>query len=227
MAVDVTTAKRMRYDGVETYLDLQLNPGVTTIQFKTQLSADGGAPIATLQANEYLALSLLDANYRLSEIVYLTSYSSGALTGTIERGAEGTTSDKTHPVNNKVVHAATVVDYTLVQDHNNNPTAHPQILQQANAYTDGKMADHVNALDPHTQYAKKAGDTFTGDVIFGGTAKKVTINGNLDIPVGASLTVEGELRITGKFYLNGREVVASNTVPSAPSQNMIYIQTFG
>jgi hypothetical protein len=227
MAIDVTTAKRMRYDGLETYLNAQLNPGVTSIAFKTQLSADGGAPIATLQANEYIALSILDANYRLAEIVYLTAYSSGSLSGTIERGAEGTLSDKTHPQNNKVIHAATVVDYILVQDHASSLTAHSNLVSQANAYTDGKMADHVNALDPHSQYAKKAGDTFTGDVIFGGTAKTVTVNGVLDIPVGASLTVEGELRITGKLFLNGREIVASNTPPSAPSANTIYIQTFG
>jgi len=217
----------MRYDGVEAYLNTQLDPGVTTIYFKTSLTADGGAPIATLLANEYLALTLLDANYRLSEIVYLTAYSTGNLSGTVQRGAEGTTSNKTHVVNSKVVHAATAMDYVLVQDHNVLPGAHPEILTQANAYTDGKMADHINALDPHTQYAKKAGDTFTGDVIFSNATKKVTVQGNLDIPVGASLTVEGELRITGKFFLNGREIITSNAFPVAPSQNQIYIQTFG
>lgn len=227
MPIDVTTAKRLRYDGVETYLATQLNSGVTTIQFKQALTADGGAPIATLQANEYLPLTILDANYRLAEIVYLTAYTSGALTGTIERGAEGTLGTKTHVVDSKVLHAATVVDYVLVQDHEGDPTAHGAILSQANAYTDGVMADHVNAADPHSVYAKKAGDTFTGDVIFSGSTKTVRVDGTLRVPAGATLIVEGDLKITGKLFLNGREIVASNTPPSAPSANTIYIQTFG
>lgn len=232
MAIDVTTAKRLRYDGVETYLNAELTPGVTTISFKTALTADGGAPIADIVPNaspneassEYLALSLLDANYRLAEIVYLTSYTSGGLTGTVERGAEGTLPNKTHPVNNKVVHAATVVDYVLVQDHDTATNAHPEILSQANAYTDGKLADHINAADPHSQYAKKAGDTFTGDVTFN---TNVTLKGITTIPAGGQLIVDGELRINGKFYLNGREMLASNTPPPSPSANTIYIQTFG
>lgn len=227
MPIDVTTAKRVRYDGLETYLDLQLSPGVTTIQFTTVLSADGGAPIATLQANEYIALSILDANYRLSEIVYLTAYTSGALTGTIERGAEGTTADKTHVVGSKVVHAATVMDYVLVQDHDDAVGAHPEILTQANAYTDGVMSDHVNAADPHSVYAKKAGDTFTGDVTFSGATKVVTVDGTLRIPVGATLEVLGDLKVTGRFFLNGKEIIVSNTPPSNPAANTIHIQTFG
>lgn len=224
MAIDVTTATRVRYDGVETQLALQLNAGVTTIQFTTALTSDGGAPIASLQANEYLALSLLDANYRLAEIVYLTDYVSGAVTGTVERGAEGTSASKTHPINNKVVHSATVLDYVLVQEHDHEVGAHPEILTAAEAYADGLMADHLNDPDPHTVYAKKSGTTFTGDVTVN---TNVTVNGILDIPVGAVLTVEGELRITGKLFLNGREIVASNTPPSTPSTNTIYIQTFG
>lgn len=226
MAIDPTTAKRMRYDGLEAYLDLQLNPGAVTIQFKSQLTSDGGAPIATLQENEYVALSILDANYRLAEIVYLTAYASGAVTGTIERGAEGTLPDKTHQKDNKVVHAATVLDYVLVQEHDDDEGAHPEILAAANAYTDGKLADHINGTDPHSQYAKKSGDTFTGDVTVV-AGKTVTVAGTLRVPAGASLLVEGELRITGRLFLNGREIVASNTPPSAPSANTIYFQTFG
>jgi hypothetical protein len=223
MPIDVTTAKRLRYDGLETYLDLQLDNGVTTIQFTTPLTADGGAPIATLQANEYLPLSILDANYRLAEIVYLTAYTSEALTGTIERGAEGTL-DVSHPVGNKVVHAATVVDYVLVQDHDEDAGAHPEILNAAKAYTDGVMADHVADPDPHPGYAQTAGDTFTGDVVL---EQDVTVEGTLTVPAGATLAVVGNLVITGRLFLNGREIIASNNPPSAPSSNTIYIQTFG
>jgi len=224
MPVDVTTATRLRYDGVETYLATQLNQGVTTIEFATILTADGGAQIDTFVGDEYLALSILDANYRLKEIVYLTAYTSSALTGTIERGAEGT-SDVTHPVDNKVVHAATAMDYVLVQDHDIDAGAHPEILTAANAYTDAAIAVH-NQPDSgaHPEFAKKAGDIFTGDVTF---QTDVQVDGVLTIPSGASLTVEGELRINGKFILNGREVIASNTPPTSPSANTIYIQTFG
>ena len=55
----------------------------------------------------------------------------------------------------------------------------------------------------------------------------LTVKGILTIPAGAQLSVVGELRITGKLFLNGREIVASNTPPAAPSNNTIYIQTFG
>lgn len=225
MAIDVTTAKRLRYDGVEAYLALALSDSATTIQFKAALSQDGGAPVGDFQADEYMALSILDANYRLREIVYLTGYREGAVTGTIERGAEGTLG-RSHLADAKVVHAATVMDYVLVQEHDGDQNAHPEILDAANAYTDGKISEHVNAADPHSIYAKKAGDTFTGDVTFAG-AKVVRVDGTLRVPAGATLVVEGDLQITGRLFLNGREIVASNTRPTTPSTNMIHIQTFG
>lgn len=224
MPVDVTTDTRLRYDGVETYLDTELGAGVTTIQFTTPLSSDGGALIDSFIGTEYLALSILDANYRLQEIVYLTAYSSGALTGTIERAAEGT-SDKTHAVGSKVVHSATVVDYVLVQDHDIDANAHPEILAAANAYTDSSIAAHDQPTSgAHPGLAQTAGDTFTGDVVFD---TNVNVKGTLTIEAGASAVIEGDLVINGRFFLNGREVIASNTPPSSPSANTIYIQTFG
>jgi hypothetical protein len=226
MAIDVTTAKRLRMDGVETYLDLALDDAVTTIQFKAALTQDGGAPVGDFQADEYMALTILDANYRLREVVYLTDYREGAVTGTIERGAEGTIG-RSHEVDSKIVHAATAMDYILVQEHDGDQSAHPEILSAANSYTDGKMADHLADPDPHSVYAKKAGDTFTGDVTFSGTDKVVRVDGTLRIPAGATLSVEGDLRITGRFFLNGREVIASNAFPTNPTANTIYIQTFG
>jgi hypothetical protein len=116
------------------------------------------------------------------------------------------------------------LDYVLVQDHDSASGAHPEILSQAKAYTDGKMADHVNLPDPHSVYAKKAGDTFTGDVTIN---TNITVKGTVTIPAGAQILVDGDLRVNGKFYLNGREMLASNTPPSAPSANTIYIQTYG
>ena len=223
MAVDVTTATRLRYDGVETYLATQLDQGVTTIQFTTPLTADGGAPIDTLVGNEYLPLTILDANYRLKEIVYLTAYSSGAVTGTIERGAEGTL-DVAHPVDDKVVHAATVVDYVLVQDHDQDASAHPEILAAAEAYTDNAITAHNEDSGAHPQFALKAGDTFTGPVVF---EQDVQLQGTVTVTSGASLVIDGDLIINGRLFLNGREVIASNAAPTSPSANTIYIQTFG
>jgi hypothetical protein len=224
MAVDVTTATRLRYDGVETYLANQLDAGVTTIEFTTFLSTDGGTPIDTLVGDEYLALSILDANYRLAEIVYLTAYDAGAVVGTIERAAEGT-ADRTHPVDNKVVHATTVMDYVLVQDHDIDPTAHPEILTAAMAYTDSERVEHEDPVnDTHPEFAKKAGDTFTGPVIFDG---EVTFNNDVTVSAGSVLTVEGDLSITGRLFLNGYEITASNGRPASPSANQIHFQTFG
>lgn len=224
MPVDVTTATRLRYDGVETYLATQLSAGVTTINFTESLKADGGAPIDSLQGDEYLVLTILDENYRLAEIVYLTAYTSGNVTGTIERGAEGTL-DVSHPVDNKVVHAATAMDYVLVQDHDIDASAHPEILIAANAYTDAEIAAHDQPdSGAHPGLAKTAGDTFTGDVVFN---TNVNVKGTLTIEAGASAVIDGDLVINGRFFLNGREVIASNTPPSSPSANTIYIQTFG
>lgn len=224
MPVDVTTATRLRYDGVETRLGAELLTGATTIQFTTALTSDGGIEIPSFIGDEYLPLSILDATYRLAEIVYLTAYSQGALTGTIERGAEGT-ADKTHLVDNKVVHSATVVDYVLVQDHDVSSGAHPEILAAAKAYTDAEITEHNQPdVGSHPEFAKKAGETFTGDVVFD---TNVNVKGTLTIEAGASAVIDGDLVINGRFFLNGREVIASNTPPSSPSANTIYIQTFG
>lgn len=222
---------RLRYDGVETYLATQLDQGVGTIQFTTSLTSDGGAEIDTLIGDEYLALTILDANYRLAEIVHLIAYDSGALTGTIERAQEGTL-DVTHPVDNKVVHAATVQDYVLVQDHDADPNSHPEILAAAQAYTDAEIVEHDDEQTvPHPYFVKRTGDTFEGDVGFGpdseGVATTITVEGTLSVPLGAELVVDGDLVINGRLYLNGREIVASNTPPSAPTPNVIYIQTYG
>ena len=224
---------RLRYDGVETYLETQLNPGVTNIEFSTPLTADGGAPIDDLVGDEYLALSILDANYRLEEIVHLVQYSSGSVTGIIERAQEGT-SDLTHPAGNKIVHATTVLDFTLVQDHDSDVNAHPDLLDQANAYTDNAIAVH-NDEDlsdiPHPYFIKRTGDTFVGDVGFapdaGGNPTTVTVEGSLVIASGADLVVEGDLVINGRLFLNGIEIMAGNERPATPSANQVHIQTFG
>lgn len=223
---------RLRYDGVETYLATQLNQGVSTIEFTTALTADGGAPIDTLVGDEYLVLTILDANYRLAEIVHLTAYDSGALTGTIERAQEGT-SDITHPADNKVVHAATVLDYTLVQDHDGDVSAHPEILIEAKAYTDTEIAAHEDDEEnSHPNLVRRTGDSLEGDftlsaVDANGDNNVFTVEGTLEIAGGAELVVNGDLVINGRLFLNGREIRADNNPPPAPTPNVIWFQTYG
>lgn len=223
---------RLRYDGVETYLATQLEPGVTTIEFTTALVSDGGAPIDTLIGDEYLALSILDANYRLEEIVHLVAYDSGAVTGTIERAQEGT-SDLTHPADNKVVHATTVMDFVLVQEHDIDPLAHPDILDAAKAYTDSEIIEHNEELnDPHPYFVKKTGDTLAGDFTLtatdsNGDSNVFTVEGSLQISADAELVVEGDLIVNGRFFLNGIQISAGDARPTAPQANRVHIQTYG
>jgi hypothetical protein len=218
---------RLRYDGVETYLATQLDAGVTTIEFTTPLTTDGNFPIDTLTGDEYLSLSILDANYRLQEIVHLVAYDSNAVTGTIERAQEGTT-DLTHPVDNKVVHATTVLDFTLVQDHDDDANAHPEILAAAIGYTDQEIAEHEQEVnDRHPYYVKKTGDTLDGDFTVDGESNTMTVVGNLVVGSAGTLTIDGDLVINGRLFLNGFEVSAGNTRPTDPGANHIHFQTFG
>ena len=223
---------RLRYDGVETYLATQLNQGVTTIEFSEPLKQDGdNAFIDTLVGDEYLALTILDANYRLREIVHLIAYDAGAVTGTIERAQEGT-SDVTHPVDSKVVHSATVMDFMLVQDHDSDPNAHDALLTEAKAYTDTEIAGHDAAEDSHALLVRRTGDSLDGDFVLSavdgdGDPNIFTIEGTLQIGADAELVVEGDLVVNGRLFLNGREVRADNNPPPAPTPNVIWIQTYG
>lgn len=225
----MATGTRLRYDGVETYLAAQLDLGTTTIQFTSALERDGGTQIDTLTGDEYLALTILDANYQLQEIVHLTAYNAGALTGAIERGQEGT-SDQTHPVDNKVVHAATVEDFMLVQNHDSDSVAHPEILAAAQAYTDGALTDHEDIVNnPHPEFVLRTGDTLDGDYILaaGDPGNTFTIEGTLSVGPDAELVVDGDLVINGRLFLNGVQISASNDRPAAPTPNHVHIQTYG
>lgn len=228
----MATGKRKRYDGVETYLDIDLPSGATTVQFKDILKGDGGVAINTLNAGEYLSLSILDTNYVLYEIVHLVAYTSGAYTGTIERGQEGTTA-RDHFKGQKVVHAPTADDFFDVQDHLSDPNAHQQFIgTTVNAAVDAKMNDHLAATDPHPQYMR---DDVTGQplppgtTITSGNTLVVNSGGKIQINQGGQLVVEGDLYIQngGRIFINGKQLYISNTEPANPTANMIWLQTFG
>lgn len=95
---------RLRYNGIRAELGAAISTtGQTSITFVVALESMG-ANIPTLAAGEYLALVVDD------EIVYLTSYTSGATSGTILREVEGTVA-ATHDVGATVLHAPTTADY--------------------------------------------------------------------------------------------------------------------
>lgn len=98
---------RLRFNGVKTTLGgsgLGSDPeSDTTITFASKLvSLDGDVP--TIADGDYLVLRVDD------ELVHLVDYTSGATTGTITRGEEGTTV-AAHSAPTPVVHTPTVEDF--------------------------------------------------------------------------------------------------------------------
>lgn len=78
----MATGIRKRYDFQKGDLGAELSGSGTTITFAVAPGFD------TLAAGEYIPLALSEDGKR--EIVHLTAYTAGALTGTVERGQEGT-----------------------------------------------------------------------------------------------------------------------------------------
>lgn len=99
---------RLRYNGTTATLGAALTTGATAITFAEALTYAGGN-VATITGSDYIPLSILDADGNVTEIVYLTAYTSGATAGTITRGQEGT-AGVTHAAGDKVVHSPTVLD---------------------------------------------------------------------------------------------------------------------
>lgn len=94
---------RLRYDGLTTTLGAAISStSATSITFAAGLQTMG-VDIPTI-SGDYLVLVIDD------EIVYLTAYTSGATSGTISRGEEGTTA-ATHSNGASVVHGPTVQDF--------------------------------------------------------------------------------------------------------------------
>lgn len=220
-------ADRLRYDGIETYLAAQLDDSSTTIQLANHLVHDGGADVQSFAEGQYLTLSILDANYRLREIVYLRDYVSGLSEGTIERGMEGT-APQVHAKGSKVVHAATVNDFLMVQDHADDPQAHDANIRSiVDAAIAAAIAAHrQESSNPHDYYLKRVDPTLMGTVTFDGNST-TTVNGTFTIAEGTKLVVDGELVVNGGITINGKRLVISNTEPEAASSNTVWIRTFG
>lgn len=102
---------RLRYNGLSTALGAGLTNSATTITFSSALTHSGGTAVPTITGTDYIPLSILDSTSKLSEVVWLTAYTTGATTGTILRGQEGTTG-VTHSSSDRVVHGTTTYDAT-------------------------------------------------------------------------------------------------------------------
>lgn len=109
---------RLRYNGLASgsggseanvTLGGSLTNSATSVTFAAALTYGGGTAVPTISGSDYLPLSILNSNGKVREVVHLTAYTSGATTGTIARGKEGTTG---------VSHAsgATVQQGALVDD---------------------------------------------------------------------------------------------------------------
>lgn len=220
---------RLRFDGVEAYLAAQLERDDGTALLTVPLQQDGGQPVPTFSDGDYLSMSLLDSNYRLSEIVHVVNYVEGSTSLQIERQMEGTLA-ATHPINSKIVHAATVDDFLMVQDHANDPTAHQdEITNIANQLIAAAMASHeLKANNRHPYYVMKDDANFSGNVTFDNTTV-VNFNGIVKINQGATLIIEGDLIIQngGRLIINGIELYLGNNPPPTVNANMVWVQTFG
>jgi hypothetical protein len=105
---------RLQYNGLLTgttrpLLGASLTSGGTTITFPAALNYQGATAVPTVAAPSYVPLTL-EPDTANEEIVYLTAYTSGATSGTISRGKEGT-SAAAHANSAPFVHAATVLDF--------------------------------------------------------------------------------------------------------------------
>lgn len=116
---------RLRYNGLNAELASGLTGSATSVSFTAALTHAGGTNVPTITGSDYLALSILDSDGVVKEIVYLTAYTSGGTSGTIARGKEGTTG-VSHSSGVAVVHSPTALDVgtpTYLLDHNTTPAA--------------------------------------------------------------------------------------------------------
>lgn len=95
--------------GVALSLGASLTNSATSVTFNAALTYNNGTSVPTISGSDYIPLEILDASGNMTEIVWLTAYTSGATTGTISRGQEGT-SGVAHSSGDKVIHGPTVDD---------------------------------------------------------------------------------------------------------------------
>jgi hypothetical protein len=102
---------RLRYNGLSSTLGGSLTSSATSVTFGAALTHSNGTAVPTISGSDYIPLAILDTSGHLSEVVYLTAYTSGATSGTIARGKEGTTG-VSHSSGDAVIHGPTASDIT-------------------------------------------------------------------------------------------------------------------
>lgn len=159
---------RLRFNGVAGVLASDLTDTATTIDLLAKLVYAGG-DIPTITAPDYLPLSLLGDGGLVVEVVHLTAYTTGGVTGTIVRAQEGSPASA-HLTGTVVVHAPTAADLDNLLEPNDLSDATPQ----AGAATTGvpgtsgdvSRADHRHQVTPAGIGALAlTGGTLTGQVV--------------------------------------------------------------
>jgi hypothetical protein len=95
--------------GAPLSLGASLTNSATSITFNAALTYNNGTAVPTISGSDYIPLEILDASGNMTEIVWLTAYTSGATTGTITRGQEGTTG-VAHSSGDKIAHGPTAAN---------------------------------------------------------------------------------------------------------------------
>lgn len=102
---------RLRFNNLANSLGGALSSGATAVTFATPLTYNNGQAVPTLTGSDYIPLSV-DLSTSSFEVLWLTAYSTGATTGTIARGQDGTTGIA-HNSGATLADAPNTADYTV------------------------------------------------------------------------------------------------------------------
>lgn len=146
---------RRRYNGLKAALGADLTAAGTTVTFSAGLTYTGatgpGAQVPTIAAGDYVPLSIQNAQ-GVAEVVYLTAYTAGATTGTIQRGRDGT-GGVAHTSGARVIQAATSGDFVGPSIYIPVTVALPSLGAPSLVSSGDSRPTGGYALDPSTQEA--------------------------------------------------------------------------
>lgn len=202
---------RLRYNGLTTELGSSLSSGATSVSFASPLTHSGGVSVPTVSGSDYVPLSLLDGDGRVAEIVYLTAYTSGATSGTVTRGREGTTG-VAHASGAVVLNAPTVGDFGgLLGSTSYNPAVEVQpALGSSDADVDATNLVVTFVVPP------SGAVIFEGSVVVLGTNSTNTLltarSGSTTLQAQRMVNGSSHLRLPFHFKLSGLTVGATQTL---------------
>lgn len=93
---------QQHFDGLSATLAGGVDAVATTLTFQQPLTYAGGLSVPTISSPDTVRFSLLDADGRLSEMVDVTAYTSGATTATVQRARASSTA-KVHAAGARLV----------------------------------------------------------------------------------------------------------------------------